>query len=80
MAAKKTAAKKATSPDVVSTVTEDTTGGVPYLDPELERIRDEARKAEPEVKVAEAEEPTIDPALVEAREKALKAEQSRKKL
>lgn len=79
MAAKKTAAKKATSSDVVSTVTEDTTGGVPYLDPELARIRDEQLAAEPNVKITEPDEPTIDPALVEAREKALKAEQDRKR-
>jgi hypothetical protein len=47
---------------------------VPGLDPELARIRDEARAAEPAVKIPTHDEPGIDPLLVEAREKALKAE------
>lgn len=74
MAARKTAAK-ATE---VRTVSQDTTGGVPGLDPELERIRDEARAAEPKVKETAPDEPGIDPALVEARAKALEAEKNRK--
>lgn len=68
MAAKKAAAKaapsKADSP------------AVPYLDPELARIRDEELAREPEVKVAAPEEPSIDPELVEQRKKDLEREKN----
>lgn len=86
-AAKKTAATKtaASSDVVVSTVSEDTTGGVPGISPELEEARDALRKREVDsglkdkrgaLLVAEPEV-LIDPELVKQRDAALKAEQGK---
>jgi hypothetical protein len=75
-----TAARKATAKAEPTDApqTDEAQPGVPGLDPELARIRDEARAAEPEVKVTPPETPSIDPELVKAREKALEAEKNRK--
>ena len=78
-AAKKTAAKPETA-----TVSED--APTPGISPELEKARDDARKAEVDAGVKDAKgglveqelEVGLDPALAEAREAALKAEKNRK--
>lgn len=84
-AAKKAAAKKTAPSGEVRTVSEDTTGGVPGISPELVDARDALLQAEQDAGTKDANggliEPEteigIDPALVQAREDALKAEQNR---